>query len=537
MAQISRLSRLFNGISRGVDLTANTLVVQDIQIGGLSGTTLTKTILDRFVSLQDGTTLTAGTYHLHHATDALYDRLDASKKDIQGTSDDIEAALDDLDDAKISKTGAIAFTGDQAMGTHKLTGLSAGSASGHSVRYEQAVLVSGANAFAADQSMGGNKVTSMANGTSSGDAVNKSQLDAVQSMISGFQWEDSVITRTLTTPPGSPSSGDRYLIGLDTSASAATGAWAGKDGQIAEWNGSAWVFTVPTLGTYISADDENDGLYLFGGTVWVKKFFEATTASTGLTKSGFDIQLDTSAAGSGLTFTAGVLSVNVDNSTVELNSSTIRVKDAGITTAKIAANAVDDTLIRLRSAQFLRARNAANSADVNLLRLNSSDVIEFASLPQSSGTPTNANDLVNKSYADSLSSGVVSTSVIAGASFSANTTYAVRWAVSGETAGRVYAADDDATSADNFHVVGLLKVGTALSAGDSATLTMLGVLSQASGDTAFGSTDIGKPVYLNSSGAWSVTPSGTAGHANVIVGYVKTTTVMDVKSLQIQGVN
>lgn len=52
----------------------------------------------------------------------------------------------------------------------------------------------------------------------------------------------------------------------------------------------------------------------------------------------------------------------------------------------IGADQVDDTKILLRNAQYLRARNAANSANVNLLRLNASDIIEFASQPQFSGS-------------------------------------------------------------------------------------------------------------------------------------------------------
>jgi hypothetical protein len=66
MAQISKLSRLVAGLQRQVDLTANTLVVQDIQLGGLSGTVLTQTILDKLIPLQNGTDFATGTNsHTH----------------------------------------------------------------------------------------------------------------------------------------------------------------------------------------------------------------------------------------------------------------------------------------------------------------------------------------------------------------------------------------------------------------------------------------------------------------------------------------
>lgn len=50
--------------------------------------------------------------------------------------------------------------------------------------------------------------------------------------------------------------------------------------------------------------------------------------------------IDASLAGAGLTLSTGVLAVNVDNSTIEINVDTLRVKDLGITTAKLADDSV-----------------------------------------------------------------------------------------------------------------------------------------------------------------------------------------------------
>lgn len=119
--------------------------------------------------------------------------------------------------------------------------------------------------------------------------------------------------------------GGRYLIN-----GIGTGAWAGKDNQIAEWNGSAWVYTVPTAGGHVSSDAETSVIYIFNGTSWDSKSYEATTASNGLVKVGNDIRIDAGAAGAGLGFSSGVLSVNVDNSSVEINVDTLRVKALGI---------------------------------------------------------------------------------------------------------------------------------------------------------------------------------------------------------------
>jgi len=190
----------------------------------------------------------------------------------------------------------------------------------------------GSRPFAADQSVGGFKLTNLASGTASGDAITKAQLDAISSIIQNFEWQESAISVELdSTTIVAPSLGDRYLV-----AGTGTNAFATHDNTIAEWDGAAWVFTVPTTGTFISVDDESDGLYQFGGVSWTKKYFEATTASTGLVKVGFDVRLDTSSAGDGLGFAGGTLSVNVDSSTIEINADILRVKDAGITSAKLA---------------------------------------------------------------------------------------------------------------------------------------------------------------------------------------------------------
>lgn len=72
-----------------------------------------------------------------------------------------------------------------------------------------------------------------------------------------------------------------------------------------------------------------------------------------------------------------------------------------IKTKFILDNAITDPKFRARNNQYIRGRNAADNGDVNILKVNGSDVIEFASFPQKSGTPANNDDLVNKSYVDS----------------------------------------------------------------------------------------------------------------------------------------
>ena len=71
-----------------------------------------------------------------------------------------------------------------------------------------------------------------------------------------------IIDKDLTAPPGSPTNGSLYIV-----ASGATGAWAGKDNQIA-WFNQIWNFIVPTEGLTFWVRDE-DKLYSYSGTAWV----------------------------------------------------------------------------------------------------------------------------------------------------------------------------------------------------------------------------------------------------------------------------
>jgi hypothetical protein len=54
----------------------------------------------------------------------------------------------------------------------------------------------------------------------------------------------AVLDRDLTTPPVSPTDGDRYLV-----ATGGTGAWTGRDGKVAAWQDGAWTFPAGCFGS------------------------------------------------------------------------------------------------------------------------------------------------------------------------------------------------------------------------------------------------------------------------------------------------
>lgn len=69
-------------------------------------------------------------------------------------------------------------------------------------------------------------------------------------------------SRTTTTPPGSPASGDLYIV-----AASATGDWAGQDGKITYFD-QIWRFIVPNEGMLLWVNDE-DTSYVYNGSSWI----------------------------------------------------------------------------------------------------------------------------------------------------------------------------------------------------------------------------------------------------------------------------
>jgi hypothetical protein len=124
--------------------------------------------------------------------------------------------------------------------------------------------------FSGDVNMGGNKVTNAATDSAPASlATNQKVDDKIRAKLAAWDPQESVLDKDILDPtPLTPSTGDRYLI-LGIGA----GAWVGKDNQIAEWDGAAWYYTIPTLGTHTFVEDESRK-YEFVGSSW--QFFEET---------------------------------------------------------------------------------------------------------------------------------------------------------------------------------------------------------------------------------------------------------------------
>ncbi len=94
-------------------------------------------------------------------------------------------------------------------------------------------------------------------------------------VLEQFEYQQAVISRTISAPPGSPVKGDRYIVG-----SAPTGDWAGQTNKIAWYDGAEWVFDAPTEGWQTWVVDENKQ-YVYDGSSWF-------TATADMTKDVYD---------------------------------------------------------------------------------------------------------------------------------------------------------------------------------------------------------------------------------------------------------
>ena len=80
-------------------------------------------------------------------------------------------------------------------------------------------------------------------------------------VLEQFEWQQK-ITSILSTPPGSPAKGDRYIVGASP-----TGDWAGQANSIAWFDGYIWKFDVPAEGWVAYNNATNLYLY-FTGSAW-----------------------------------------------------------------------------------------------------------------------------------------------------------------------------------------------------------------------------------------------------------------------------
>jgi hypothetical protein len=81
-------------------------------------------------------------------------------------------------------------------------------------------------------------------------------------VLENFVWQPPVKDKDLSSPPGSPSKGDRYII-----AATGSGDWSAHTGDVAEYDGTSWVFITKVEGLVTWVQDE-DLFYKYDGVNW-----------------------------------------------------------------------------------------------------------------------------------------------------------------------------------------------------------------------------------------------------------------------------
>ncbi len=82
----------------------------------------------------------------------------------------------------------------------------------------------------------------------------------------------AVLDRDLTSPPGSPGEGQRWIV----KNASPSGAWAGHGNQIAAWQDGGWQFSSPKVGWLAYVVDEGV-LLAWSGSAWIDALSMLTT--------------------------------------------------------------------------------------------------------------------------------------------------------------------------------------------------------------------------------------------------------------------
>ncbi|HLD91602.1 MAG TPA: DUF2793 domain-containing protein [Patescibacteria group bacterium] len=396
----------------------------------------------------------------------------------------------------------------------------------------------------------------------------ETSLSNTQGVINNFEWQESALSYVAdnTAAPATEVTGDRYILSHDGGAPHADydGASAG---DIVEFNGTSWIAVTPSVGTFIAVDDEANKLYVWGGSSWSSKYFESTTASGLLTKDVFDVKFATSTAANIIVYNASGIASAVamsseatisDAGAVTLSNAAVIGKVLTGFTSGVGTVTADDSLLSAIQKIDANANAAASAAsdaqaDVDDLVTLSGVAVNAEHLGTFTGS-TIADSSTIKSALQSLetavegasaSSNKIEKTCVAGFQVPANSSRLVRYALSSETAGRVYLASKPAGAAgsetNTIYVIGLAqnRTASAIEIGSNVPVIILGEATLQSSDSSFESSEVGLPIFLGDSGAFDVATQLTfsSNDASVWCAQVKTVGIIEIKQSQILGIN
>jgi len=448
MADYYNYLMIVSGIKTQIDMSQNSSIFGSVKVGTSGANTeLTKAILDNLITLQDGSDIGSGIHHhdgRYFTESEIGSSAASSGSDIIGDDDNytnftpsaatVKGALSGIDGALgslaefIDSSFRVKGSGDDTKEmAFEVDGITTGTTRTITMPDEDVDLgeVSVNSTHSAGDgsdhqdvidlvSLSGVSANSSDLGSFSGSTIDDSQTvkqalqaletkaEANESLIENFEWQESAKDYVVdnTAVPATEVSGDRYVLSHDGGAPHANydGASAG---DIVEFDGSSWVALSPSVGMFVAADDESGVLYLWGGSSWSSKAFEATTASTGLTKVGYDVRIADASANNGISISSGAFSAEVDDSSIEISSNALQVKASGISNDMLAGSIADGKL----------AETYIKSSEVD------GSSIEFAGSTLNVKASGITNDMLSGSIADGkLAADYIQTSEVDGSS-------------------------------------------------------------------------------------------------------------------------
>jgi hypothetical protein len=546
MADINRLTRLINGLPRGVDLQQNTLVVGSLKVGSATPSELTKALLDALIAANltvDGEI--AGSKVLVAHTAVNYTPTGSAPFSLENHLAGIDSALAAAsvtefsdDDFRIFNetdgTKKIAFDASAVAAATTRT-ISMPNANVDLADVNQAILQDGSREMLADLDMDDNNIINVALPTAGHHAVNKDYADSI---AQGLEPKGSVKAATTANIPDLSNVGSSLV--LDGYTVQDNDRVLVKNQATASQNG-VYVYDQTNEELVRAADfDGNPSNEVKGGDwVYVEEGTQAGTSWAVLGQGNKNVGVDAInwtkinkvtplQAGDAVDISNDSISVKVDDQTIEISGDELQVK----------ADGIDDTHIRLRNNEWLKARNDADDANVNILKVNEDDEVQMASFFKTpNAAPAEDYDVTNKLYVDNSITAAIGAIEqealvrIADAGETLGTGLrALRWAKGAESAGKLYLADNNAALEDNFYVDGLL-LADGEEEDDEVVMIKMGKLNAPSHGLT-----VGLPVYLGAAGVLTQTAPTANNSAVVILGKVENANTIDVK-IQVVGVN
>lgn len=278
-----------------------------------------------FVSLKSASSLSADLELILPSTDT------ANGAIVSDGAGNLSIAL--LVNANISGSAAIAYSKLNLSNSIVNADINASAA----IAYSKLAALTASRALQSDGSgfVSASSVTSTELGYLSG------VTSSIQSQFNSWKWKE---------PVRSASTGNINLASLPATIDGITMAsgerFLAKDQSTGSQNG---IYTYSaaagsaTRSVDADASAEFPGLYVHvnegtanADTLWFCSNNQNFVLDTDTPSFNRFYPVSSATAGDGLAFSSGVLSVNVDNSTIEISTDILRVKDAGITNAKIA---------------------------------------------------------------------------------------------------------------------------------------------------------------------------------------------------------